>query len=86
MSSCLQYKAIKNKRTRWSKCFSCGKVFEINQRRNEWRLLLPRCNRYLQGMFWTIQCDECFKVTVNVWRDELIEISNGLEEENHERT
>jgi hypothetical protein len=63
MTDCLQYKAVKTfKSTRWSRCFSCNKDFEINQRRNEWRLLLPRCNRYLQGMFWTIQCDECWSL------------------------
>jgi hypothetical protein len=77
---CIDYKAVSNRRTNWSTCNSCSKDFEPMQRRNEWRLLLPRTSKYLSGMFWTIQCDKCFEETVGLWAKELTDIYNELRE------
>lgn len=69
MNNVLEHKrALSKGGDRWgNKCSCCDKKFDYNQPKNTWRLNIPQSNRYLRGMFWTVQCDECMRKTKEEW-------------------
>lgn len=58
-------------------CHTCGKIKE-GQTKYKWRLDIPNSQKFHRGSFWTLQCEDCFKSSIDLWSNTINSIKEKL--------